>query len=104
MTAKEYSKIILAALEQGVSGKLKKLVQEKVIHKCDVKFKYDKKAGMEIKSHTIEVLNGYTNSKLNKIIKKIENIEYITDDLDEEIYDGLGEAIAIIKKEITKKD
>ncbi len=111
MDAKKYSEIILVALEQGVSGKLKTLVQEivgkKAIHKYDVTFEYHKEWKEKLKSQTIEILDGYTNSKLSKIVKEIENQKatVIHYEPDEEIWnDGLDRAIEIVKKEIAKKD
>ena len=52
-------------------------------------------------------LTKYTNSKLSKIVKEIENQkeEIAHCESDEEVWnDGLDRAIEIIKKELTKKN
>ncbi len=53
----------------------------------------------------IDLVNGYTNSKLSKIVKEMENQkeEDAPCESDEEMWnDGLDRAMEIIKKEITK--
>lgn len=63
----------------------------------------DQKAFNEIEQQ----INEHTNSKLNKIIKKVESQKetYAHCESDEEIWNnGLDRAITIIKKEITKNN
>ncbi len=55
----------------------------------------------------IDLVNEYTNSKLNKIIEGMEGMKKYPPDTERDLsffYIALDEAMDIIKKEITKKD